>query len=149
MTERPYVWEIGERDAAMRVVWITAGWVSFGLGVLGAMLPLMPTVVFMLLAAFCFSRGSPRLHDWLMSHPRFGAAIVDWRDAGMIRPAAKRAALMAICLSFGISAAVGVPGSIMLIQAVVLSSVIAFILSRPGGSLWERSDVVSPLRRRA
>ncbi|MEM1160041.1 MAG: YbaN family protein, partial [Pseudomonadota bacterium] len=63
----------------MKILWTLAGWAAFGLGLLGAALPLLPTVPFMLLAAFCFARGSERFHRWLMNHPRFGPGIRDWQ----------------------------------------------------------------------
>ena len=70
----------------MRRLWTIAGWTAFGFGVLGVALPLLPTVPFMLLAAFCFARGSDRFHHWLMNHSRFGPQIHDWYAAGVIRP---------------------------------------------------------------
>ncbi len=49
-------------------LYLTAGFISVGLGVAGIPLPLLPTTPFLLLAAFCFARGSERWHNWLMSH---------------------------------------------------------------------------------
>lgn len=49
-------------------LYLTAGFVSVGLGVAGIPLPLLPTTPFLLLAAFCFARGSERWHNWLMNH---------------------------------------------------------------------------------
>ncbi|MEM6971647.1 MAG: YbaN family protein [Pseudomonadota bacterium] len=117
-----------------RLLWCIAGWGAFGLGALGAVLPLLPTVPFMLLAAFCFARGSERFHLWLTTHPRFGPAISDWNASGVIRPKAKRAAVIAIALGFGLSVALGVPGHVLAIQAVVLGAVLVFILTRPGAA---------------
>ena len=119
----------------MRSLWIIAGLISTGLGVIGAFLPLLPTVPFLLLAAACFARGSERLHDWLMAHPRFGPPIADWRDGGAISPASKRAALVAIALSFAIPLALGASLWIVAVQAVALGAVTVFILTRPGGPL--------------
>ena len=84
----------------MRLVWIGIGVVSVVLGVLGIVLPLLPTTPFMILAAWCFAKSSPRLHGWLLAHPRFGPMIVDWRDHRAIRPGAKRAAVLAMALAF-------------------------------------------------
>ena len=118
----------------MRFLWTCAGWTAFGLGIIGIALPLLPTVPFMLLAAFCFARGSERFHDWLVHHPRFGPAIRDWRDNGAISPAGKRAAVIAICFAFLISVVLGVRPLILAIQAVTLCLVLIFILSRPSGA---------------
>jgi uncharacterized membrane protein YbaN (DUF454 family) len=65
------------------------GWVCFGLGVVGAFLPIIPTTPFILLAAFMFSKSSPRFHQWLMSLPLAGAAVMDWQENRVIRPRAK------------------------------------------------------------
>jgi uncharacterized membrane protein YbaN (DUF454 family) len=59
-------------------------------------LPLLPTTPFLLLAAFCFSRGSSRLHGWLLSHPTMGAIIRDWHERRVIRPRVKVAAAVAL-----------------------------------------------------
>lgn len=115
----------------MRPAWMIAGWSAFALGAIGAVLPLLPTVPFMLLAAFCFDRGSERFHNWLVGHARFGPAIRDWRREGAISPAGKRAAVLAIALSFAISVALGFPLWILAVQAVALGGVAVFVLSRP------------------
>ncbi|MGI9520550.1 MAG: YbaN family protein [Hyphomicrobiaceae bacterium] len=95
------------------------------------MLPLLPTTPFLLLAAFCFQRGSPRLHRWLISHPRFGPPLRDWQMHGAIDRSAKRGAVMAICLVFFISCLAGFDELVLGIQAAVLAGVVVFILSRP------------------
>lgn len=117
----------------MKILWTCAGWAAFGLGVIGIPLPLLPTVPFMLLAAFCFARGSRRFHDWLVDHPRFGPAIRDWRAQGSISPAGKRAAVIAIAAAFLVSVLLGVRPMVLAIQAVVLVLVLTFILTRPSG----------------
>lgn len=60
----------------IRMAWMVTGLVALGLGVLGAVLPLLPTTVFMLAAAFCFARSSPVLHRWLLEHRIFGPSIM-------------------------------------------------------------------------
>jgi hypothetical protein len=55
-------------------------------------LPLLPTTPFVLLAAFCFSRASQRYEQWLLTHPRFGPMVRDWRDHHAVPLAAKRLA---------------------------------------------------------
>ena len=67
-----------------RHFYLVAGWLSLGLGAIGAVLPLLPTVPFVILAAFCFARSSPRLEAWLVGHPVFGPHIAAWRDYGAI-----------------------------------------------------------------
>lgn len=115
----------------LRTLWMAAGWASFGLGLVGAVLPLMPTVPFMLLAAFCFARGSERAHAWLVGHPRFGPAIRDWSEHRAIGRDAKRWALVAIGMSFVMSLMLDVSWKVLAVQAVTLGAVTVFILTRP------------------
>jgi uncharacterized protein len=63
----------------IRFGYLVAGMMSLLLGGIGVLLPLLPTVPFVILAAFCFARGSPALEDWLVSHQRFGPHITAWR----------------------------------------------------------------------
>ena len=116
-----------------RMLWNIAGLAFFAIGVVGAFLPFLPTVVFMLVAVFCFARGSNRLHDWLMNHPRFGPAIRDWHRHGAIRRPAKRMAMVAIGLSFALSVGIGFAAWVLAVQALVLGGVSVFILTRPEG----------------
>lgn len=117
----------------MRMAWTIAGGTAFAAGFVGAFLPLLPTVPFMLLAAFCFARGSDRFHDWLVNHSRFGPGIRDWRERGAIGRRAKRAAMVALAFSLLLSLALGVPGHVMVLQALALAAVALFILTRPDG----------------
>ena len=59
------------------------------LGIIGLFLPVMPTVPFLIVAAWAASRSSPRLHRWLYSHPRFGRQLRDWNEAGVVPRRAK------------------------------------------------------------
>ncbi|KAA0012550.1 DUF454 domain-containing protein [Billgrantia pellis] len=72
-----------------RAVYIALAWFSFGLGVIGMFLPLMPTTCFMLLAVWAASRGSPRFALWIREHPRFGPAVVAWEEERAIPRHAK------------------------------------------------------------
>jgi uncharacterized membrane protein YbaN (DUF454 family) len=65
------------------------GWIFFALGVIGAFLPILPTTPFLLLAAYLFSKSSPRFHAWLLSLPLAGKAMSDWNERRVIRPRAK------------------------------------------------------------
>lgn len=80
-------------------MWLGIGWIFVGIGVIGAFVPLMPTVPFLLVAAFCFERGSPKLHQWLLDHPQFGPPLKDWRENRVIRWPAKIAATIGLSLS--------------------------------------------------
>ncbi len=63
-----------------RWLWLFAGGLSLLLGVIGIVVPLLPTTPFVLLAAACFSRGSERWERWLLAHRQFGPIVRDWRE---------------------------------------------------------------------
>ncbi len=115
----------------MKIFWLCFGWLCVGLGAIGAFLPLLPTVPFLLLAAFCFARSSERVHTWLVEHPRFGPPIADWRRSGAIRRRVKWLASASILVSFAIPALLGVKPMILAVQAVALTAVAIFIWTRP------------------
>ena len=115
----------------MRAVWLTVGLLALACGLAGVVLPLVPTTPFLLLAAFAFARSSERLHDWLVGHPRLGPPIADWNAHGAIQPRAKLTAALAIAATFALSAAAGFGAFVLAVQAVVLSVVLLFLLTRP------------------
>jgi uncharacterized membrane protein YbaN (DUF454 family) len=65
--------------------WIIAGWIALAAAFVGALLPVVPQVPFAVLAAFFFSKGSPRLHHWLLNHKHFGATLRDWEMDRVVR----------------------------------------------------------------
>lgn len=115
----------------MRTAWFVTGLTCLGLGLLGAVLPLLPTTVFLLVAAFCFARSSPALHDWLITHPMFGPPITAWQTQGAISRRAKRAALLVMVFALVLSWALGAPGNVLMAQIAVMVAVLAFLLTRP------------------
>tara|TARA_R110002072_G_scaffold171065_2_gene324823 strand:+ start:415 stop:795 length:381 start_codon:yes stop_codon:yes gene_type:complete len=115
-----------------RFLWVAAGGLSLAVGIIGIAVPLLPTTPFVLLAAFAFARSSPRLHRWLVSHRRFGPMITDWQRHGAISRPAKQMAMASLVVVFLISVAFNAPIHVLAIQAVILTGVGIFILSRPG-----------------
>ena len=92
------------RSPLVRWLWLAAGGFCLLLGVIGAFLPVMPTVPFVLLAAVCFARGSRKMHDWLRNHPRFGPPLRDWEDGHRIPRRARNLALIMMRTSLSVSA---------------------------------------------
>lgn len=119
------------RQAGRRAPLPRALWTALGLGALGAVLPLLPTTPFAILAALAFGRGSPRLRRWLLRHRRFGPAIRDWEARGAIARPAKRLACVAMAATLGVGALVGLPGHLLAIQAACVGAAAAFVLTRP------------------
>ena len=114
-----------------RAFWIALGSLSLGLGVLGAVLPLLPTTPFLLLTAFCFARSSDRLHGWLVEHPHFGPPIEHWREHRAIGRRVRVIATVFIVVVLVIGIAAGMPGWLIGTQAAVLSFVVVFLWTRP------------------
>ncbi|WP_299661299.1 YbaN family protein [uncultured Ruegeria sp.] len=117
----------------MQYLWAGLGLLCVALAMIGVVLPLLPTVPFLLLAAFFFARSSSRLHNWLLSHRTFGPLIIDWQNSGAISPGAKKAATVSVAAVFGLSIILSAPSNVLIIQAIVLSGVMLFIWTRPNG----------------
>lgn len=115
----------------VRSLWIAIGVAATGFGVAGIFLPLLPTTPFLLLASFAFARSSPRLHAWLLAHPRLGPVIREWQRHGAIQRRVKVLALAMMALSLGITWAMGFAAWIVGSQALVLAAIAIFIVSRP------------------
>ena len=111
----------------MKYLWLCLGWISITLAVVGAVLPLLPTTPFLLLAAFSFSKGSDRLHRWLVEHPKLGPPICNWRDDRVISRSTKIYASASMVLVLGLSVVVQVPGWALVVQICVLASVATFL----------------------
>ena len=114
-----------------RPFWLILGLLSVALGVIGIFLPVLPTTPLMILAAFFFSKSSPRLECWLLNHNTFGPVIADWRETGSISPRIKVVAVGIMALVFAASLIFGVKLFVLVIQAVCLGGAAWFVLSRP------------------
>lgn len=86
----------------MKWLWRSLALVCVALGFIGVIVPGMPTTVFMLMAAGAASRGWPALHEWLLTHPRFGPPIIQWQEHRAIPRKAKWFALASMLLSMWI-----------------------------------------------
>lgn len=111
-------------------LWLLLGLVSMAAGVAGIVLPLVPTTPFLLLAAYCFARSSPVLHNWLLTHPTLGKPIDDWQRHHAISRRTKVTSIAVMAAAYAGSVIGGVPPWILLLQASVLVAVGGFILSR-------------------
>jgi uncharacterized membrane protein YbaN (DUF454 family) len=82
-----------------RLFYFVLAWCFFAVGVLGALLPLLPTTPFMLLALWSFSRSSQRFHDWLYNHRIFGAGLQNWHHERVVPWSVKITAYVSMLVS--------------------------------------------------
>jgi uncharacterized protein len=116
-----------------RWLWLALGYFATACGIAGAVLPLVPTTPFLLVAVFAFARSSPRLHIWLTTHPQLGPFIDNWQRYGAIGPRAKLSAVALMGTALAVSWWVGAAGWVIGLQALAMAGVCAFILTRPNG----------------
>ncbi|MEQ1454167.1 YbaN family protein [Acinetobacter seifertii] len=79
--------------------WRTLVVIFIALGIIGAILPGMPTTVFLILAAWAASKGWPQMDAWLLNHPKYGPTLRDWRANGTVPRKAKWIASIMMTLS--------------------------------------------------
>lgn len=120
-----------EHQRTGRHIWTALGIVCVGLGVVGILVPLLPTTPFLILAAYLFSRGSRRMHDWLVNHRFLGPPIRDWRAHRAVSTQAKIWAVTAIAMLMILSLVLEVPQWALVIEGVILGSVALFLITRP------------------
>lgn len=108
------------------------GWTCVALGAAGLFVPLLPTTPFLLVAAWCFDRSSPRVHAWLLRQPALGPLILDWQLHGVVRLHTKWLAT-ALLLAFAAIPVLreGTPRWALAAMLVVVASVLTFLWTRP------------------
>lgn len=117
---------------SLRAGWLVLGLICVGLGIIGAFLPLMPTTIFIILAAGCFARSSPRLESWLLEHPRFGRTLKAWRTHRAVPRRAKIAACTGMAAGYGLFTFLARPDLWLGASvAVVLIICALFLVTRP------------------
>ena len=114
----------------MKIIWKTLGFTTLILAFLGVALPLLPTVPFLLLSAFFFSKSSERMHQWLITHKIFGKMIEDWNKRRAISRKAKYLATLSIVFVLALSIFLAVKPMVITIQFVILSLSLLFIWTR-------------------
>ena len=97
MENDPKIHEVKEtKYFLLKWLWVFLGCLFVGLGAIGAVIPGMPTTVFLVLAAACFIRSSQKLYDWLIANKTFGPYLKDYREGKGIPLKAKIVALIMI-----------------------------------------------------
>lgn len=92
-------------NALSRLVWLVLGLMAVGLGGLGVVVPGLPTTGFFILAAWCFSRSSPRLERWVLGLPGVGRMVADHR-AGLGMPRSAKAVAITMMVAAGTASVV-------------------------------------------
>lgn len=114
-----------------KAFYVTLGTISLGLGILGLFLPLLPTTCFVLLSGFCFSKGSDRLHNWILNS-HFGPSIKSWRAHGVIQiPVKCWASTMILVSALVIWLIPKTPLAVQIGMSLFFIGLMAFIWSRP------------------
>ncbi len=127
---------------------LACGWASLGLGAAGLVLPVLPTVPFVLLAAACFLRGSERHYRWLVSHPVFGPHISDYLAGKGLRPRAKVTALVTLWASVLLSVIVFIPLLAADVVVLAVAAAVSIYILRLPTNRSGRGEATEDDRRR-
>jgi uncharacterized membrane protein YbaN (DUF454 family) len=114
-----------------RMVLAGLGAVFTVIGAAGLVLPLLPGTLFLILAAACFTRSSPRFERWLLEHAWLGPPVRRWRERGVIPIRAKIFACVSIAASYGIVLSTDAPAVAKATTLVILVGVVGYIVTRP------------------
>jgi uncharacterized membrane protein YbaN (DUF454 family) len=115
-----------------RIGFFLLGWLFFGVGAVGAVLPVLPTTPFMILALWAFARSSKRFHDWLYTHRIFGPPLRRWSEHRVIPTHAKAAAVIAMSASLiYLIWFSNVPAYAIALTAPIMAIGAAYVLTRP------------------
>ena len=90
-------------SAVIRAILWSAGTLALVLGIIGIVVPGLPTTPFVLAAAACYSRASPRFYHWLLKNETFGPLIIEWRHHRSIPYKIKMVAIVTMSLTIGAS----------------------------------------------
>ena len=115
----------------VRALYLAIGLLCVGLGVLGAVLPVLPTTPFLLISLWAFSKSSVRLERWLLDHRRFGPRLTAWRMHRVIPLAAKLAAWGSMTASLTLMIVAGRSVIAIAGAASVMAIGATYVASRP------------------
>lgn len=100
-------------------MWFGLGWVAVALGAIGVVVPGLPTTGFMVAAAACFAKSSPRFEQWVLDLPGVGKSVADYRS-GLGMP--KRAKVVAISM---MTVAIAISAGLLVDNTAVRSTIVA------------------------
>ncbi|WNJ90755.1 YbaN family protein [Bosea sp. 685] len=114
-----------------RPVYFALGCLSVAIGVVALVVPLIPGIVFLVLATACFSRSSPRMETWLTTHPRFGKLIRNWNASRAIPRSAKWLITISMIASFSLIFLETNSRLLQAVVAVIMLGVLVYVWRRP------------------
>ncbi len=118
--------------ALKKIIYTSLGWTSFSFGVIGIFLPLMPTVVFWIIAVWFWSKGSPQLMERVYKHPRYGSSVKAFMQHGIVSRTGKYAAISSMTFSYFLLLVLGSPRMwVSLSTAILLIMVALWLITRP------------------
>ncbi len=119
-------------NGTKRTFYFVLGWVMVALGFIGALLPVMPTTIFLIIAAWCFSRSSPRFEQWLLEHRVFGPTLVQWRKHGAVPKRVKWIACSGMAFGFAMFCYFARPSPVLGVGvALFFIACGAYVVTRP------------------
>lgn len=110
---------------------LVLAYLFLGLALIGVVLPGLPTVPFLLLAAWFAARGSEKLHAWLYAHPHLGKLLIDWETEGAVSRKSKVIAIVMLILSWSILFWRSESVVLLIFLAVFFCCVATFLVTRP------------------
>lgn len=117
---------------SVRVLFSVLGFIFLALGIAGIFIPVLPTTINIIIAAYFFFRSNDRMYRWLIEHPRFGPALRDYRAGLGVPRKAKIYAIATIAVTFAVTMTVAVTSLRgRMIMAATAAAISAYILSRP------------------
>jgi uncharacterized membrane protein YbaN (DUF454 family) len=114
-----------------RLLWRVLAVVLVALGLIGAFLPILPTVPFLLAAAWAAGHGWPALERWLLEHPRYGEYIRRWQERGAVPRRAKWTATVMMTFSALVLLATGAPVAVKIGAPLFMAAVAIWLWRRP------------------
>lgn len=111
-----------------RALLITAGFVALALGAMGAVLPVLPTTPFLLLAAACFAQSSERWHQWLLNNRYAGPLIRDWEERRCVSLQTKIVAISSMFVVGGLSVSLALTETSHRVAALILMAIGALVV---------------------
>lgn len=126
--------------------WKTLGLFSLGMAYIGIITPGIPFSIFVVFAAYCFSKGSPAMHKWLYNHKLFGPFLTNWTSKRVFPTTLKFAMIWTMMISLGIMWASGIK-PIGLISTSILMMLVAVWGWRYPGSIEEYDSRINAKKK--